>query len=223
MLFGLDLRNLKMTLVSKVKKLTGEITMTSEQKQLIRDLFSSDEKSQMEAAMAIGKSRDVRILAMLQFYLQDDFLDELLAHYGGKEFHFRFAQKKMIKFYSLVAASNMLLEGEFFGGVVSEIANPSESTEERSDIIFMMGAVFESFGRDLHAREATFVSEKIGGQFVKTLVSLLSSESEPDEVRVASAIALHKTIFNPNISTNLDPALAKEVFSLLKAYGDVVG
>ena len=222
-LYGLDLHNLKISLASKVKKLTGELTMTSEQKQMLKELFSSEESNQMDAAMRISKSHDIRLLAMLQFYMQDDFLDEVLKHFGGKEFHYKFAQKKMIKFYSLVAASNMLSDVNFFESVVSTISNPTESKEERCDLAYMMGEVFESFGRDIHAREATYISERIGKQFVRTLLTLLSSEGEPDEVRVASVLALHKTIFNPNISTNLEPELAKEVFARLKEYGDVVG
>jgi len=218
---ALDLKGLKVSLSSGLRKLTGELMLNSEQKKMLRDLFSEDEQSQMEAAVSLGKSRDMRLLAMLQFYMQDDFLDELLAHIGGAEFHYRFAQKGMIKFYSVAAASNMLSDPQFFESVLSAVMNPSESVEERCDILSVLGCVFEKLGSEAHMRDAAYVSERVGWQFVKSALSLLSSDKS-EEVRVACAMALSKAVTNPSIRTNLDPGLAKQSFDVLKAYGEVV-
>jgi len=217
----LDLSKIKARVVSKLRRLTGELTLSDGQKQMLRDLFSSDEQRQMEAAIAIGKEADLQLLCMLQFYMQDDFLDEFMLHLGGKEFRYEFAQKKMVKFYSLVAASNMLSEGLFFETVVGAIKSSGEPVQDRCDMIYMMGSVFEAFGKDIHAREAAFTSEKIGGMFVGTLLSILDSAGEPEEVKVASAMALKKTVQNPTISTVFAPELTKQVFGKLQQYGDV--
>ena len=219
---AIDLKSLKISLASKVRRLAGEITLPSDKRQLLRDLFSADERRQTEAAVEIGKTLDVRLLAMMQFYLQDDFLDELMLHFSGKEYHYEFAQKRMIKFYSLMAASNMLMDAQFFDSVVAAIRDPSEGPEERCDLICMMGSVFEEFGRDIHSRDAAFVSQKIGNLFVRALLELLGAQAEPDEVKVASAMSLKKTVQNPSISTGLDAQLAKEVFGKLQEYGEVV-
>ena len=218
---GLDLSKIKMHVVSKLRKLTGELSLTDKQKQLLRELFSADEPRQMEAAMAIGKEADLQLLCMLQFYMQDDFLDEFMLHLAGKEFRYEFAQKKMVKFYSLVAASNMLSEGMFFETVVGAIRSSGEPVQDRCDMICMMGAVFEAFGKDIHSRDAAFASEKIGGMFVRSLLSILDDESESPEINVASAMALKKTVQNPSISTAFAPDLTAQVFGKLQQYADV--
>lgn len=218
---AIDLKSLKISLASKVRRLAGELTLPGDKRQLIRDLFSADERKQTEAAVEIGKTGDVRLLAMMQFYLQDDFLDELLLHFSGKGYHYEFAQKRMIKFYSLMAASNMLMDAQFFDSVVAAIRNSAEGPEERCDLIYMMGSVFEEFGHEIHSRDAAFVSQKIGNLFVRALLELLSMQAESEEVKVASAMSLKKTIQNPSISTDLDPQLAKAVFGKLQEYGDV--
>jgi len=219
---GLDLRKIKIELVGKIRRLTSELTLRDDQKQILRDLFSSDEARQMNAAMAIGKSSDIRLLCMMQFYLHDDFLDEFLAHVGGKEMRYEIAQKKMIKFYSLVAASSMLSNDPFYRGVMGVIQSGAEPAEERCDLIYMLGLVFESFGQEIHSRDAAFVSDKVGGLFVGTLLGILESASEADEIKVASAMALRKTIQNPSISTAFTPQLTQQVFGKLKEYSEVL-
>jgi|GEM_PF-1375313 len=216
----LSLSKLRGKVIAKVKRLTGELLLTSAQKEMLRDLFSSDERRQMEAAIAIGKSDDIRMLCMLQFYQQDDFVDELLLHFKGRESHFDFAQKRMVRFYSLVAVSNMLSHGDFFQTVVGTVKNKSSPLEERCDIMCVVGQVFEQFGGDIHAREAEFTSQKIGGMYVVAMLGILGSQDEPKEAKVASAISLNKTVQNPSIRVSLEPALAQQAFAALSQYGD---
>ncbi|MEM4633555.1 MAG: hypothetical protein QW275_00170 [Candidatus Anstonellaceae archaeon] len=218
---GIDLSKLKAKITANLRRITGEFSLSDKQKQLLRAIVSSDEQKQMEAAIEIGKEPDLQLLCMLHFYMQEDFLDDFMMRVAGKEFRYEFAQKKMIKFYSLVAVSNMLSHGLFFETVVGAIRSKGESVEERCDIIYMMGEVFNAFGKDIHSREASFTSEKIGGLFVQSLLSILQDASEPAEVKVASAIALKKTVENPSIRTCLPKNLALEVFENLKQYSDI--
>lgn len=219
---GLDLGKLKSSVISKVRRLTGEMFLSPQQKQMLRDLFCMDENKQMAAASEIGKSGDIQLLCIMQFYVQDDFLDELLTFARGRELHYQLAQKRMIKFYALVASSNMLSNQPFYEGVVGTIKSPHEPVQERCDLIYMLGSVFESFGQEIHSREAAFISEKIGGMFIGTLLSVLASEQENETVKVASAMALKKTIANPSISTELAPDLAGQVFGRLAEYKEVL-
>ena len=218
---GISISQLRGKVISRVKMLTGELMLTPEQKKLLRGLFSPDERMQMDAAIAIGKSDDIRLLCMLQFYQQDDFLDELLQHFSGKGFGAGFAQKSMVRFYSLVAASNMLSHGNFFDTLVSAVQDGHQPLEERCDIMCMMGSVFEQFGQDIHSREAAFTSEEIGGKYIVALLSILQSEAEPQEAKVASAMSLGRTVQNPSIRTSLQPTVAQQAFEALKEYSDI--
>jgi len=218
---GISISQLRGKVISRVKRLTGELLLTPEQKSLLRGLFSPDERAQMDAAIAIGKSDDIRLLCMLQFYQQDDFLEELLLHFSSRDFNREFAQKSMVRFYSLVAASNMLSHGNFFDTLVSTVQDGHQPLEERCDIMCMMGSVFEQFGQDIHSREAAFTSEEIGGKYIVSLISIIQSDSEPEEAKAASAISLGKTMQNPSIRTSLQPTVAQQAFEALKEYPDI--
>ncbi|MCX8197807.1 MAG: hypothetical protein N3F07_01245 [Candidatus Micrarchaeota archaeon] len=219
---GIDLSKLKARIISKLRKLTGELSLSDRQKQLLKDLLSPDEPKQMEAAIELGKEADLQLFCMLHFYMQDDFLDDFMMRISGREFRYEFAQKKMVKFYSLVAASNMLSQGAFFEALVGAIKSKGEPLQERCDIIYMMGKVFEAFGKDIHARESAFTSEKIGGLFIQSLLGILGDPSEPTEIKIASAMALSNTVQNPSIRTDLPQNLASEVFGKLQQYSDVL-
>lgn len=218
---GFKLSDLKGKIVSKVRMLTGELMLSQNEKQLLRELFCADERKQMDAAVAIGKSCDIRLLCMLQFYMHDDFLDEIMLHLRGRDFHYEFAQKKMVRFYSLVAASNMLSQEGFFETLVGTLQSRREPLEERCDIMYVVGSVFEQFGYDIHSREEAFTSEKIGGMYVTTLISIMGAKDEPEEAKVASAISLGKTVQNPAIRMALDATIAKEAFEAIAKYPEV--
>ena len=96
---GLNLGSLKKSVISKIKRKIGEFLLPPEQQSLLRRLFSSSEQDQLDAACSLGKIPDVNLLCLLQFYLQDSFLDELLAGLPGREFRMELAEKKAIKFY----------------------------------------------------------------------------------------------------------------------------
>ncbi len=214
------LSDLKGRIISKVRMLTGELFLAPAEKQLLRELFVADERRQMEAAIGIGKTGDIRLLCMLQFYMRDDFLDEIMLHIRGRDFHYEFAQKKMVRFYSLLAASNMLSNEGFFETLVGAVQSRGEPLEERCDIMYVIGSVFEQFGYDIHSREEAFTSEKIGGMYISSLLSILNSGEEPEEAKLASAISLGKTVQNPAIRLALAPAVAKEAFEALSKYPD---
>ena len=218
---AISLTQLKGKVLAKVRMLTGELFLTAGEKEMLRGLFSRDERRQMDSAISIGKSDDIRMLCMMHFYQQDDFLDELMLHLRGREFRFEFAQKQSVRFYSLVAASNMLSHGNFFDTLVSAVQSRREPLEERCDIMGVVGSVFEQFGQDIHSREAAFSSGEIGGKYIAALLSIMGSEAEPEEAKVASAISLGKTVQNPSIRTALEPSVAKQAFDALSQYADV--
>jgi hypothetical protein len=116
----------------------------------------------------------------------------------------------------------MLSNQPFYEDVVGVIKSQREPVQERCDLIYMLGSVFESFGQEIHSRDAAFISEKVGGMFVGTLLSLMDAQQESEEVKVASAMALKKTIKNPSISTELAPELAHQVFGKLTEYEEVL-
>ena len=218
---GFDLSALKITLASKVRRLSGEFALTREQEQLLRDLFSPEPGKPASAALALGKERDVQLLSLLFFSAQGSFIDELMLRFRGREFHYQFAQKKLLRACSLSAACSMLMDGGFFDTVVGTIQSQANPAEERCDLIYMVGSMLEEFGREMRSRDAAFASEHVGGSFVRALLGLMASGHEPEEIKVASAMALKKTIQNPSISTEFGPALTSEVLARLQEYRDV--
>lgn len=214
---GLDLKNLKTSIISKIRRKIGEFFLPPEQQRLIRKLFAPSEQDQLDAASALGKMPDVQLLSLLQYYLQDGFLDELLASLPGREFRLDLAEKKTIKFYSRMAASIMLSDLNFFSYVMQMISSPAVEAEERCDLICVMGSVFETFGPDAQVRGAG-ITEKSCESFVKSVSGVMACREEQEEVKAACAIALKKTMGNPNISIQLDPGLAKGAFEQLASY-----
>jgi hypothetical protein len=67
---GLDLANLKKSVIYRIKRKIGEFALPPEQQRLIRNLFSSSEQDQLDAASKLGRTPDVQVLCLLQFYLQ---------------------------------------------------------------------------------------------------------------------------------------------------------
>lgn len=145
----LDIRALKAGLEAKIKRRIGEFFLPSEQQLLLKKLFLPVEQDQLSAAQALGKMPDVNLLCLLQFYLQDSFLDDLFASLAGGEFRRNLAERNAIKFHSRLAAAIMLSDRQFFDYVLQEIGSPAVPVEERCDLICVAGAVFEAFGADL--------------------------------------------------------------------------
>ena len=212
----MNLGSLKKSVISKIKRKIGEFLLPPEQQSLLRRLFSSSEQDQLDAACSLGKIPDVNLLCLLQFYLQDSFLDELLAGLPGREFRMELAEKKAIKFYSRMAASMMLSEGAFFSYVLQVIRSPAVEAEERCDLACAVGSVFESFGPEAEAQQA--VGENSGGEFVRALMGIIASPEEKEEVRAACAIALKKAVCNPEIGRALGPQLAKSALEQLEPF-----
>ncbi|HQT45479.1 MAG TPA: hypothetical protein PLO51_05865, partial [Candidatus Micrarchaeota archaeon] len=186
-----------------MRRLTSEITLPEEHKVLFQRLYSKNEPEQMEAAMDFGNVHDIRLLAMLQFSLKDDVLDEVLAHATAN--NYQVAQKQSVRLFSLMAASHMIDNSDFFSKTIGAILSNTESSEERCDLIYVMACLFEEFGHNIHMRDGTFVSQKIGGEFVNALLAIISTQTQPDEVRVAAAVGIKKTIQNANISMKFTP------------------
>ncbi|MCX6772447.1 MAG: hypothetical protein NTV88_01605 [Candidatus Micrarchaeota archaeon] len=209
---GLDLKGLKNSLEAKVKWHIGEFLLPKEQRILLKNLFSSSEKEQLEAATALGKIPDLQLLCLLQFYMQDNFLNELLGSLPGDEFQREVAGKKAIKFYSLLAASSMLSERSFFDYVVQMMGSGAVPTEQRCDLICIMGSVFEAFGANSGSKEAVEISEQCGEEFVKMLLDMVGIADEKPEVKSACFVGLKKVLSNPNVSLLLDPEISKAAF-----------
>ena len=218
---GFGLSALKITLGSKIRRLSGEFAFTREQEQMLRDLFSAEQGKPASAALALGKERDVQLLSLLFFSTQGGFIDELMLRFRGREFRYQFAQKKLLHACSLSAACSMLMDGGFFDTVVGTIQSPANLPEERCDLIFLMGSMLGEFGGEMQSRDAAFASEHVGGSFVRSLLGLMASSREPEEIKVASAMALKKTMQNPAISAAFAPPLASEVLARLQEYRDV--
>ncbi|VVB99579.1 Uncharacterised protein [uncultured archaeon] len=219
---AISFKSLKTSIISKVKRKLGEFMLPKEKQALIKKLFAPSKEDQLEAATELGKSPDMEILSLLHFYLQDSFLEELMGSLPGGEFKLDLAEKKAIKFYSLMAAAFMLSDRPFFSYVMQAISSRNEPTEERCDLIYITGSVYEAFGMELHSKEGALASEESGQAYVNALVAILKEENEPEEVKVASALSLKKALSNPNISTALPVPLAKEAFAQLSTYRDVL-
>jgi hypothetical protein len=191
----MDLSKIKITIGSKIKKLTTQIFLSEQQKKLLKNLFSSDEQTQLAAAIEIGKEPDLQLFGILSFYLKDDFLDELFLaiHEGG--FKYAIAKKNAIKFYSLIAVSSMLEKQEFFETILRIINSKTESDEERADAIFVLSSIFEEVRLDWYKEEK--ISDKKIDLFFEILLSILDSDSESIELKTAAFLSIKKLAYSP--------------------------
>ena len=216
---GLDFSNLKKSVISKIKRKIGEFALPPEQQGLIRRLFSRTEQDQLDAACSLGKAPDAQVLCLLQFYLQDSFLDDLIAGLPGREFRLDLAEKKAIKFYARMAASMMLSDSQFFSYVLQMICSKAVEAEERCDLVSVVGAVFETFGEET---KDTGLGQGAWVEYAWATLAVMASPEEQEEVKVACAMALKKTLRNPNINADAEPNLAKAASERLAAYGEVL-
>ncbi|MFA5105604.1 MAG: hypothetical protein WC506_01460 [Candidatus Micrarchaeia archaeon] len=201
-----------------MRRLSAEFSLPEEHKALFQKLYSRSEPEQMEAAIEFGKVRDVRLLAMLQFSLKDDVLDEVLTHAAAN--NYEVAQKPNVRLFSLMAASHMIDDSGFFSQIIGSIINTSETAEERCDLIYVMSTLFEEFGHQIHMRDGAFISQKIGGEFVNALLAILSSPAQPEEVRVAAAVGIKKTIKNGNVSMQFNSQTVQNIVNVVKEFAD---
>ena len=216
------MKSLKTSMEAKIKWRIGEFLLPKEQRALLKKLFSSSEKEQLEAATALGKIPDLQILCLLQFYMQDNFLNELLGSLPGDEFQREVAGKKAIKFYSLLAASTMLSERSFFDYVVQMMGSPAVPLEQRCDLICIMGSVFEAFGVSPIPKEAAELSEQWGEEFIKMLLDMVGIQDEKAEVKSACFVAMKKVLSNPNVSLLLDQEISKAAFWQVASHDSVL-
>jgi hypothetical protein len=210
----MDLSKIKITIGSKIKKLTAQIFLSEHQKKLLKNLFSSDEQTQLAAAIEIGKEPDLQLFGILSFYLKDDFLDELFLaiHEGG--FKYAIAKKNTIKFYSLIAVSSMLEKQGFFETILGIINSKTESDEERADAIFVLSSIFEEVRLDWYKEEK--ISDKKIDLFFEILLSILDSDSESIELKTAAFLSIKKLAYSPirqklskEINAKIDEAIIK--------------
>ncbi len=201
-----------------MRKISAEFSLPSEYKTLIQKLYSKNEPEQMEAAIEFGHVHDIRLLAMLQFSLKEDVLDEVITFAAGN--NYEVAQKPNIRLFSLMAASHMIDNELFFSEIIKAILSPTETPEEKCDLIYVMASLFEEFGHQIHMRDGTFVSKKIGGEYVNALLAILSARTQPEEVNIAAAIGIKKTIQNGNISMQFDTQTIQNIVSVVKEFAD---
>ena len=157
----------------------------------------------------------MQVLCLLQFYIQDSFLDEVVAGLPGREFRMDLAGKKTIKFYSRMAASIMLADQAFFNYVLQVIGSRSMEAEERCDLASVMGTVFETFGQEAGDKG---ISRGAWAEFAWALLAVMASPEEQEEMKVSCAAALRRALRNPDISVDIDPELAKAASAQLSAY-----
>lgn len=210
----LDLKSLKSSVISRVRRKIGEFLLPSGQQKLIRQLFSPSEQDQMAAAAGLGRNPDVQTLCLLQFYLQDSFLDELLGSLPGREFLGGLAEKRSIRFHSRLAASLMLSDRPFFSYVLQEIGSPAMDAEERCDLACAVGEVFGAFGQEAKLGDGACE------EFISALLAVLSSPEEQEEMKVAAAMALKKAVGNPMVLASLLPQTQQSALSSLAVFGN---